>query len=926
MVTILEAKLYIRILLPLKSSYKHQYTLILVLLKQHKLLLLATVAALAILTGCASIRASRLGKFYNNLTARYNGYFNARELVKASEKTVQAAHVEDFTRILDVYRWGDVNTGKSQASDMDKAIEKCSKVIQNHEGSNWIDDAYFCVARAYFFKADYYAALDLFKYLAIEYEGSEMELQARLWIVKTYLQMGKIDDAQAYLANIQNDRKKFIKLQKEVDLLNAHLKIKARNYTDAIVSLERAIPEESKRKDKNRYIFILAQLYETQNNNRKANELYSELLNKSMPYEFQFQTRLKVAKSSNLHNKSSVDRVIKSFEKLLKDDNNREYFDQIHYEIAQVYEEFGDKAQAAQHYKISAWLGEKNLTQRANTYLALGDMYFEDDYFELAGHYYDSCASIVPENHPKYDQIQKQQQILGKLITNLQTIKTQDSLLELSTKEPKEIDKLVDQQMAKEEAAQKKAAEMAEKKKMREEIRGKMNESSIANAPNMINSSGQWYFYNPVAIGKGNTDFVVEWGRRPLEDNWRRSQKAAVFVDNSAEDSTVAPVGKDSSSVIDSMPTEELSADLTDMLKNLNEQKLAYFSRIPFLPAQKRAAESLVQEALYENGLIYYEQLKDLNSAIENFERLLEKYPGNKFEPAANYYLYKIYNDLNQSEKAEAYKDYILTKFPNSQYAALLNGKKNMADVEADPMVERLYELAYNYYKTNDCDSVTSTYLLATKQTNDNYLHDKFEFLQTLCKGKKQPVDSFITSLQLFVDIYPKSESAKEARNLIRYLKEHKPKEKATEGEGGTDSTSTELTKKPAKEFPFKYSESGEFYFIIASTQKDLRTEKVKSEIANYNVAYHRSEALSVRSLEFGDGEMLFWVKTFPNIDRAKTYYSGILNDEDFMAASGMDSPSVFYISAENFKLLISEQNTNEYIEFFDWYFVKKEN
>jgi tetratricopeptide (TPR) repeat protein len=876
--------------------------------------------------GCTGFRESKLGKFYNNMTARYNGYFNAKELVLASKQSVEEAHIDDFTQVLDVYRWGDEITGKSQASNMDKAIEKCSEVIQNHEGSQWIDDAYFTVAKAYFYKADYYAALDLFKWLANEYKGEEMEAKARIWIVKTYIQMDKINDAQAYMSNIQNERKLFEDFQTDIELVNAHLKIQANNTTDAIRSLERAIPEMKNRKERNRCKFILAQLYNEVGYDAKAHAIYLQLLRKNMPYEFQFQTRINVAKSTNLKNKDNAEKVVKSFKKLLRDDNNIDYFDQIHYEIANVYLESGNKPKAIEHYKRSAALGKDNLTQKANTYLALGDLYFNDDNFEPAGLYYDSCANVVPENHPEYDKIKKQQEILGELLENLATIKTQDSLQALAPLEIQEIEKIINKKIVADSLAAVKAAEKEELKKKKEELMKNLNESSIANAPNMRNTGGDWYFYNPVAIGKGLNDFRRKWGTRPLEDNWRRSEKQYVFTGgDEGEDSSSFEENESDTLIAEENKDPALTPEMLEKLNQIDESKRMYFDNIPFLPAQKRASDNLITEALYNNGLIYYEKLGDLNSAVKSFNTLLTRYPGSKFEAAAHFYLYKIYLDLGNEEEAEKHKEIILTDFAKTQYATLILGGDNFDEVENNPVLERLYNLAYSYYKRGMCDSVAGTYKIATRSVDENYLRDKFEFLTTLCKGKGLQVDSFIYLLNEYSKTFSTSETSKEARNLARYLESKKPKSKAVEDSLASDSTKGGDAIS-IKEFDFSQSREGDFYFIMVSKDKELKVPRVKSELANYNILYHRSEALSVKSLEFTDGETLFWVKTFPSYEKALKYYNGITTDDEFKAKIKIDSASMFYISTDNFKMLISEQNTSEYLEFFDLYFVKKEN
>lgn len=884
---------------------------------------LLVLLTLSLLVGCASLRKSKIGHFYNNVTARYNGYFNAKELVKAAKLRTEESHVDDYTQILPLFRWGSEESNKSQASDMDKAIEKCSEVIQKHESSDWVDDSYTTVAMAYFYKGDYYAALDLFKYLASEYERSETETIARLWIVKCYIQMGKLEEAQAYLINIQNERKKFEDHTTEIQLLNAELKIKANNTTEAITNLNKAIPNVKNRKESFRYKFVLAQLYEQQGNKIKAGEIYSSLLNKNMPYEFQFQTRIKASKCVNLKAKGELDKIIRSFKRLLKDDNNREYFDQIYYEIGNIYVLAGEETEAIKNFKISAWISDENRTQKTNTYLALGDLFFKNNQFEAAGAYYDSCASVVPETHPKYETIIRQQTILGELIANLQTIRVQDSLVQLAQMPVADIKKAVRNAQVQDSLQVVRNEEREALQERRKELKKENEGSSIENGPISMNNTGGWYFENPVAIGKGAMDFRRIWGSRPLEDNWRRRQKAVVF--NNTDEPTVDSNKTDTNTVV-TAPDPGLSAELEDQLQRVSEDQKTYYANIPFSQAQKRASESKIIEALFDNGLIYFEKLQDIPSAINSFETLLSKYPESQFEAAAHYYLFKLYEGQENTEKTAYHREILERDHADSQYTKLLNG--NGIDAEQkNPMVERYYALAYSYFQAGNCDSVAGIALTAERNVDQNYLRSKFDLLKTVCEGRGLPRDSFLIKLEQFVGIYPKGDAADEAKNLIRYLK------KLDKNEMVVDDSDTNAVVRPGgeapalnKEFPFSKSKEGSFYFIMVVNDEKFNTQKVKSEIGNYNTQYHRSEALNVKSLVSQDGKQLFWVKTFPDVNKAQKYYKGLLSDENFKDNSRISSASMFYISTDNFKLLITEENTDDYIEFFDMYFAEKEN
>ena len=103
-------------------------------------------------------------KLYHNTTARFNGYFNANEIMKETMVKLQDMHVDNYNRILGVYDYVDVDNPQAVVADMDKAIEKVSTVATIHDVSNFVDDCYLLIGKAQYMKQDYIAAEETFLY------------------------------------------------------------------------------------------------------------------------------------------------------------------------------------------------------------------------------------------------------------------------------------------------------------------------------------------------------------------------------------------------------------------------------------------------------------------------------------------------------------------------------------------------------------------------------------------------------------------------------------------------------------------------------------------------------------------------------------------------------------------------------------------
>lgn len=143
--------------------------------KTLSLFLIATAVVL-IISSCVSRRkkneTSKLGKFYHNTTAYYNGYWNAKEIMKESMVTLRQANNDNYSNILDVEDYVSQPNPKIVAADMDKIIDKVSTVAALHEPSEWVDDCYVMMAKAQYLKQDYETSEETLLYFQEEFNPS----------------------------------------------------------------------------------------------------------------------------------------------------------------------------------------------------------------------------------------------------------------------------------------------------------------------------------------------------------------------------------------------------------------------------------------------------------------------------------------------------------------------------------------------------------------------------------------------------------------------------------------------------------------------------------------------------------------------------------------------------------------------------------
>jgi hypothetical protein len=183
-------------------------------LTRYKILL--AIPAMALLVACSTEKDAALNRGYHNMTARFNGYYNAGVVIDLAMEGYRNSYTDDYYRILplDVYP-GDKDAA-SLYPDMDIAIEKCERVILRHSMPNpaitknkdkelcrWIDDNWLVIAQAHYIKREYLMAEQKFKYITETYTGEESVHEAQIWLAKTYIALKNYPEAKRILAQVE---------------------------------------------------------------------------------------------------------------------------------------------------------------------------------------------------------------------------------------------------------------------------------------------------------------------------------------------------------------------------------------------------------------------------------------------------------------------------------------------------------------------------------------------------------------------------------------------------------------------------------------------------------------------------------------------------------------------------------------------------
>lgn len=860
-------------------------------------------------SSCNKNKNTYLNRKYQDMVAHFNVYFNGTERLKDAVTSLEKSHKDDYKDILEVYPYSTDESRKSLSGQMDEVIKKASKVITDRPLSKWVDDAYLLMGKAYFFKGDYFAAIETFQFINTKYKGEKISYEATLWIIKAYVYLGKATEAEAIIGMMNNDEKFPEKLKPFLNEVAAHVYIHEKKYKLAADNLEKALPRARGSAQKARYNYILGQLYDKLGKREKARNYFKTVTKGTPPYEMAFNAKVNLARNYNPKDKGEVRAAKRYLQSMLRDDKNISFFDQIYYELGVIEKREKDFDQALENFRQSNNYNKGNADQRALSFLAMADIYFQQPNYTNAQIYYDSAVFFLKPEFENYEKLKAKQEVLTDLIKNLILIRREDSLLKVSTLSIKEIDNRIDKAIKEEK-------ERAEKLRLEEEERAK-NQARNTNpmipgnpfqqVQTPVPAVGSFYFDDPSNVARGYSEFLNRWGRRKNVDNW---QFKAIADESQALNNNNSKEGDNSES--DNGDNGEKSQDLPD---SIPPEKAIYYKDIPFTKEAKRASNRRIAEAYLNVGEIYFEQLKENAEARENFETYLKRYPNHEGKPKALYYLYKLNLEEEKVADADKYKSELISKFPDSEYSRYLTSSSPKVE-DNNPLnkeISTLYQQCYEAHQKGNYQEVFNLKALNDSKYFGSFIQAKFELLEAVSYGKIDSIDRCIRELEQVVTSYSTEPEALTAQKMINAFKRNNAgKEMGKEDDGEQAASSYEFNP-TAKHF---------FMLLLPETKGKLNANNIKAKINDFNKSQKSGTSFAIDDLIVGSRHFIL-VKEFPNAEQALAYLKLVNSNTEFLSSLGIPGHELFVMDAKNVGIMAVNSDIEGFVSFYKNYYSK---
>lgn len=842
--------------------------------------------------------------------------------MRTAAATLYNGQPDKYDRLLPIFKYGDVNQAKAVFPDLDEAIKKASIAISRHsinvkgkhdnkvaERNKWIDDCYLLIGQCQFYKHEYWTAIETFQFMSSEYKESDIRPEALLWLTKSYLELGKTVDAEYLLDYLKNDKKFPEDLRGHYNAVVAQFHLQKNDIPRAITALQKASATAKKKDDRSRYTFILGQLYQKTDSLQMAYKAFEKVIKLNPPYEMAFQARINRARSFDTSTGSS-DLVRRELNKMLKDEKNKEFRDQIYFALAGVERQENNEPGAIDYLNQALRTPSTNTAQKAMSYLELADIYLKKPQYIPAAAYYDSTLVNLTQDHPDFLDIQATRNSLDRLVRNLKIIILEDSLQQLAGLSAGEREALVDSVIGFENSEkQRLEAEKAAQQNLEEQQ--VLQERDLQNQPRNLNApgtatQGAWYFYNLSAISFGTNEFTKRWGTRKLEDNWRRSEKEIV-LELASEDPGIDSLSNKQTAMSDSI------AKLGD-----KQRREAYLAMIPDSPEKIKESNTRITEAYYNVGVIYKEQLNNLPASNATFETMNQRFPQNKYMLPSYYNMYRSYTVLKDEPKANYYKDYLVTNHPESDFTKLILNPDFYKDLQRkSEVLEVFYENTYRAFQRGQYELVIERKATADEMFPPNKLTPKFALLKAMAVGRTRSLSEFELALEDVVRNYPKDTVSVRAKQMLDFIKGGVVSE-APRDTGQDAARAAQMEEQiAASSVTFSFSPENPQHFLIIYKKGSLNLQDITGRLTSFNFKMFEDQGLQVKSGNIDLNYFYIVVNTFADKDAAMLYYETAIAEPGLLTNLDPADVQFYVISQENLAQLAQSRNFQAYSTFF---------
>ncbi len=729
--------------------------------------------------------------FLQNTITHYNYYYNANNKLNETLRRAKAQHKDNYDKLLSFYNY-DLQTTAKDKRELDSIIYKSTSGILNHDLRNdWIDNLYMLMGKAFYFRNTLDSAYITFQYVNyvfapkeeggydkpigsnanLDEGGSALTIstqerknvlkkvfslppsrnEAFIWQVKTFIARGQMGKASSLIQIIKHDPFFPARLQTDLDEVQAWWFYHENVYDSAAAYLQKALPNAVDREEQARWEYLIAQLYERNNEPLKAQEFYAKVIQHTYDPVLEVYARLYFIRQIKGTDEKLIAQNIAALVSMAKKDRYADYRDIIYYTAAQIELDQHNKTAAVGFLLQSVKYATPNSELRNKAFIQLGDIFYNDKKYKSAKSYYDSVNISDPSSIDSFNVFTDRKKALEKIVKQINIIERQDSLQRIAAMSAADRDAYI----------KKLVKALRKNQGLKDEDNGFVTGSYINNnaPPSLFNNAngdqGDWYFYNSSLKTRGYNDFKLKWGNRPNSDNWRVSSLIARAQRRVTAERDAGP---DNAQNVNAEPAEITSKSLTD--------------KLPLTPEKLKASNDSVENALFELGKAYMEELPDYYFAIDTYDSLLSRYANTHYREDALFNLYYCYKKIGDEINANRILKMLKDEFPSGRLTLLITNPDAVLHPDAitKSQATKSYEEIYTAFIEGRFDEA-----LAKKQVADNVYGEKYWtpqllFIEAVYFMHDRQDSAAKSMLALMIKKYTGTAMAEKAKSFLEVL------------------------------------------------------------------------------------------------------------------------------------------------------------
>ncbi len=906
-------------------------------------LLIAAIIVAA--TGCSTQKNTAKTRFWHSFKARYNTYYNGSLAYIDGSLEKENGNKDNFTEMLPLYTVTNKQSRELGKTNFDRAIEKCQKTIKLHsikrrpewtknrrkteKDIEWLSRreynpflwrAWLLMGRSQFYKGAFDEAASTFAYMGRLYQTQPaIYAKSRAWLAKSYIEEGWLYDAEDVIRGMERDSIHW-SARKEWDYTYADYYIHTGDYAKAVPYLRRVIKHEMRRKQRAREWYLMGQLQAALGNKAEALKAYKKVVRQNPPYEIEFNARIAMTEVlSGAQSKKMIGRL----KRMAASDKNKDYLDQVYYALGNIYMARQDTANAISSYERGAAKATRSGIEKGVLMLRLGDIYWDMERYGDAQRCYGEAIGMLDKERKDYEQLSERSKVLDQLVPYTDAVQLQDSLQELARMPEAERNAAIDRTIA-----ELKRKEREERRKQQEEdaqqtiSQNSGNNAAQNNRPNAAqqnqqNANALWYFYNPMAVSQGKAAFEKLWGKRENADNWQRINKTVV--------ATMQDEPEMSQEQLDSIAHAEAVADslaqIADSAQNDPHRREYYLAQIPFTKEQVDASNKVIEDGLFNSGVIFKDKLDNLPLAEKQLTRLVSAYTDYERLADAYYHLYLLYMRKGDAPTADTYVARLKKEYPENEWTILLSDPHFVENARFGAAVEdSLYASTYDAFKAARYKEVAANVKVSAQRFPLGANRDKFVFIGGLGKLNEGDADGCLKDMKTVVEKYPQSGVATMAGMIVKGVGEGRRLRGGQFDLAGVWDRRTVVLRDSDSTAVRQLSDdrNAAFVYTIVYRPDSVDENKLLFELARYNFTSYM-----VRNFEIGvedaDGLHRMTVSGFRNYDEALQYARQLHAQTSVARLIGNNR--TYVISEPNLPLLGRQYSYTDYEKFYAKHF-----